>query len=412
MKKRGFTFIRWFCFLLATGLILMSCQSNPPATPTVGFPPAPSAEIVFSTATAPPLPLVVTSVLPTLAPTATSGVGLEAATAAPTVTLPFEGMIGPDNFPANVNPLTGEVVADPAVLDRRPLAIKISNYPALVRPQAGLNDADLLFEHYAEGAVTRFTAVFYGHGAPLVGSIRSARLIDLEIPAMYDAAFAYSGSSGPVRQFIASSGFFSRVLSPDFGHGGFRRITDPNNPNKAIEHTLFTDTDSLWAILTERGENHAPTLATHLAFAAQPPAEGTAASAVEIRYAAVDAYWQYDSTSGRYLRWTDGQMHLDANTGAQVNFKNIIVVSAHHEDTDILEDLVGGGHYSTQIQIWGEGPVSIFRDGQRFDGRWRRANPSHMLTFYDLDGNILPLAPGNSFIELVPLGFSGLVVTP
>jgi hypothetical protein len=35
-----------------------------------------------------------------------------------------------------------------------------------------------------------------------------------------------------------------------------------------------------------------------------------------------------------------------------------------------------------------------------------------MLTFYDLEGNLLPLAPGNSFIQLVPLGFTNLFVTP
>jgi hypothetical protein len=73
---------------------------------------------------------------------------------------------------------------------------------------------------------------------------------------------------------------------------------------------------------------------------------------------------------------------------------------------------VGGGHYSIQIQIWGEGPVSIFRDGVRIDGRWQRTNPNDMLTFTDLNGNILPLAPGNSFFQLVPLGFANLIVSP
>jgi hypothetical protein len=33
-----------------------------------------------------------------------------------------------------------------------------------------------------------------------------------------------------------------------------------------------------------------------------------------------------------------------------------------------------------------------------------------MLTFYDLDGNPLPLAPGTSVIQLVPLGFDRLYV--
>lgn len=313
-------------------------------------------------------------------------------------------MIGPYTFPPNTNPLTGLTVTE-TQLARRPVAVKISNYPPLVRPQWGLNSADLLFEHYAEGGVTRFTAVFYTNDAPRIGSIRSGRLIDLEIPKMYDAAFAYSGASGPVRLLFRDSDFFSRIISPDFGHGGFERI--PEN-GKAFEHTLYTNTSTLRFILDQRGENNPPTFPQNIAFTAAPPSNGTPINTLEIQYRGTNAYWNYQN--GRYFRWTDGQPHLDAATNSQLNFKNIILLAAHHEDTDIIED--AGGNYSIQIQVWGRGPASLFRDGQRFDGEWRRESPNHMLTFYDTDGNILPLAPGNSFIQLVPLGFDGLITTP
>lgn len=336
----------------------------------------------------------------------------EPAGAATTLTpTPPAGLIGPDNFPDDVNPLTGETVADPAVLDRRPVAVKISNYPPIVRPQSGLNNADLIFEHYAEGGVTRFTAVFYGQDADPIGSIRSGRLIDLEIPKMYDAAFAYAGSSGPIRLMMRDVAFYDRIITPDFGHGGFYRIEDPN---KAFEHTLFTDTPTLRAILDQRGQNTPPSFSTNMAFSEGPPAGGeaeggTPAADIEIRFNSTNAFWNYNPASGRYYRWTDGEAHNDANTGQQLNVRNVVVVAAHHEDTTIVEDR--GGNLSIQIQIWGEGPVSIFRDGQRFDGRWRRQNESDMLTFYDQEGNILPLAPGNTFFEMVPLGFTGLVVS-
>src|SRR5574341_1606427 len=91
---------------------------------------------------------------------------------APTiVTVP--GAIGPDNFPTDVNPLTGLPVDNPAVLNRRPMVVKISNAPPLVRPQAGIGEADLVYEHYAEGGLTRFSAIFYSHAPERVGSIRS-----------------------------------------------------------------------------------------------------------------------------------------------------------------------------------------------------------------------------------------------
>lgn len=350
------------------------------------------------TATGTAAPVIIAS-SPTPAPTATPGI-------APTAAPAMAGLIGPDNFPDDVNPLTGQVVADPALLQRRPIAIKISNYPPIVRPQSGLNNADLIFEHYAEGGVTRFTAVFYGNDADPVGSIRSGRLLDLEIPKMYDAAFAYAGSSGPIRLMMRDATFFDRIITPDFGHGGFYRIEDPN---KAFEHTLFTDTRRLRAILEERGQNTPPSFGTNMAFSQELPAGGTPATDVELRYNSTNVFWNYDPAAARYYRWTDGEAHNDANTGQHLNVRNVVVVAAHHEDTTIVEDRAG--NRSIQIQVWGEGPATIFRDGQRYDGRWRRTNEGDMLTFYDQDGNILPLAPGRSFFQMVPLGFTGLVVS-
>jgi hypothetical protein len=390
---------------------LIGCQS-----PTAVSPQSTSLPIATSAAAEPPVLSTVIAPAPTPPPpiVATSATVIEATSTSPAVvadatSVPIPGLIGPDNFPANVNPLTGETVNDPAVLARRPLAIKVSNAPAIVRPQSGLNNADLMFEHYAEGGLTRFTAVFYSKDADPIGSVRSGRLIDLEIPKMYDAGFAFSGASGPLKLMYRDAPFFDRVISPDYGHGGFFRVEDPN---KAFEHTLFTSTQNLRWILDQRSQNTPPQFNNGMAFRAEPMMPGTPAQKVEIRYQGTNVTWSYNAGDGRYSRWTDGIPHLDANTNQQLNFKNIIVLAAHHEDSDFLEDNVGGGHYSIQIQIWGEGPVSIFRDGQRFDGRWQRSDPNDMVTFTDLEGNILPLAPGNSFFQIIPLGFDQLLVTP
>jgi hypothetical protein len=314
-------------------------------------------------------------------------------------------------FPPDVNPLTGLRVSDPTILDRRPLAIKISNAPAVVRPQSGLSMADLVFEHYAEGGVTRFTAIFLGQEAPKVGSIRSGRLIDLEIPAMTGAMFAYSGSSGGVKEKIIASDFYQegRVVSPDFGVGEpvFVRVPEPG---KAFEHTLFTSTDALWALTTERGLNSRQDL-HGLAFREAPPAGGQPAGYVEIPYlpGAAAAEWSFDRELGLYRRSILGEPHTDALTGQQLTAANVIIVYANHVETDILEDLVGGGHYSIEIQIWGEGPVQIVRDGQVFNGQWTRRAREDMLTFVDESGDPLPLKPGNSWYQIVPLGFSTII---
>ncbi len=367
-----------------------------------------STGTVTPTPTRTPRLEVTAALVPTQPPTRIAPTSTAEASATPTADTSIV-----IDFPPDVNPLTGLRVSDPSLLDRRPLAIKISNAPAAVRPQAGLSFADLIFEHYAEGGVTRFTAVFLGQDAPKVGSIRSGRLIDLEIPAFTGAMFAYSGSSGGVKQKIIDSDFYQegRVISPDFGVGEpvFFRVPEPG---KAFEHTLFTSTEALWALTTERGLNTRQDL-HGLAFRETPPKDGQPARYVEIAYLPgnASAEWSFDADLGLYRRSILGEPHTDALTGQQLTAANVIIVYANHVETDILEYLVGGGHNSIEIQIWREGPVQIVRDGQAFSGRWARWAREDMLSFSDETGNLLPLKQGNSWFQLVPLDFP-VVIQP
>ncbi len=120
---------------------------------------------------------------------------------------------------------------------------------------------------------------------------------------------------------------------------------------------------------------------------------------------AASAEWTFDAELGHYRRTILGQPHNDALTGQQLTAANVIIVYANHVETDILEDLVGGGHYSIEIQIWGEGPAQILRDGRIFTGRWKRLARNDMLAFFHQNGGPLPLKPGNSWFQIVPLDF-------
>ncbi|MCK4897226.1 MAG: DUF3048 domain-containing protein, partial [Anaerolineales bacterium] len=85
---------------------------------------------------------------PTYLPTATSTL-LPTSTPTPSPTeIPFVYVFGPSDFPDDVNPLTGLPVEDASLLARRPLVIKVTNYPRSVRPQWGLTLADHVYEYY------------------------------------------------------------------------------------------------------------------------------------------------------------------------------------------------------------------------------------------------------------------------
>jgi hypothetical protein len=286
------------------------------------------------------------------------------------------------------------------------LAIKISNAPPKwVRPQSGLNDADLIFEHITEAGITRFTIIVYGGSPADVGPIRSARLIDLELPAMYNTALIYSGSSDGVRQKLLNSDFRPRIL---LGGDGYYRT----GADKPIEHTLYGKPALFWQALESRGLNQRPTFQTYMSFSSEPPPGGQPASEAIIDYDWTLINWRYDPATGRYQRWTDGAAHLDGNSNEQVNVANVAVILANHiEDPTICEQVINGvcAAYSVQPILSGTGPAVIFRDGQRYDATWNRAGRYDMLTFFDANGQALPLQIGNTWFQVIPIWYENPV---
>src|SRR2546422_1001060 len=118
-------------------MLLAACEAQEPALP---------ASTPRPTRTAVPLPLDPTATTPPpRAPTVVAAVP----TVLPTVDPASE-----------LCPLTGVRDAAKPWTTRRPLLVKIDNSP-LARPQAGITQADIVVEHYAEGGITRFDIAFW-----------------------------------------------------------------------------------------------------------------------------------------------------------------------------------------------------------------------------------------------------------
>jgi hypothetical protein len=327
-----------------------------------------------------------------------------------TGTTPVVPLAPTDSSSLPVNPLTGLPVDDPAVLDRRPLAVKISNAPAIVRPQAGIADADLVFEHYVEGSLTRFTAIFWTHTPPRVGSVRSARLIDLEIPAMYGTLFAYSGASEPIRQRIADLPFAPRAYEGvSVGAPLYYR-----DPEIEVPHNLFVVPAEVWKRAEADGVDDPPQNLNGMWFDPTPPENALAADHITIDYGPDEVRWDYDAETGLYARSVNGEPHTDANTDAQVTAANVVLIYAHHQpDLSIVEsEWQGSKSFSVEIQIWTLGPATILRDGKMVQGFWMRWEEDTMLSFWaDEDATqMLALKPGNTWFQVVPLDFTGVLV--
>ncbi len=403
--------------LIAAGLALLialaalagACSSAPQATATPTRTPRPAAAV------APTQPPAATAPPPTSAPAPTSTpvptlTAAPTATAAPSAT-PTSGvsLIVPTREPG-VSAFTGLRPADPAVLQRRPLAIKIPNEQAAI-PQAGLDKADVVIESRVEFCMTRYTAIFQSQDSPRVGNIRSARLVDAELPVIFDAVLCFSGAVEPVRQKLYQSDIGGFILEQGLNDAAYFR-----DPNIVVPHNLFADTSALWHAVTQKGWNKAPQPSAAWIFSEAAPAGGSSASAVDVPYPEYQVRWTYNATTGRWQRAMKGLPHVDRTTGEQLSAATVVILGANHTQTLIPEhgdELTSGecSNRSVEIQLWGEGPAKILRDGKVYEGKWVRADRHAPFRFVNAAGLDLPLKPGNAWWQIAPLDLK-VTVTP
>ncbi len=339
------------------------------------------------------------------------------------------GTIGPTFDPAT-NPLTGLPLPE-AAQSRPPIIVKVSNSPAIVRPQSGISLADIVYEHYTEVGITRFSAIFLTHAPRRVGSIRSARLIDYELSPMYGALLAFSGASLGVDKRIYGTQHVINILcrtaaDPEacardvFNIGPVGDLPPSDFVDRAykaayigppvyfrdealpIPHNMFVDLEALWQRAARDGHTQRPPL-EGMRFHSQPPeVEHTSGIYAQVRYLTTTAEWHYHPPTGRYYRSTNGERHFDALTETQAAAENVLIVYAGHYLTDIVES--GGGdnvHWSAQITLWPRGEAVLLRDGRAYAVEWRRDSRYELLTLWTADGQPVPLKPGQTWVQVV-----------
>jgi hypothetical protein len=382
--------------LLVLVLLAIACSTSPVATPAPTSPP-----------TAVPLPEA-TATFTAIAPTATPPPPTE--TVPPPT--PTPGIYGPTGFPANVNPLTGKAVNDPALLERRPVAVKVQMFPRGQRPPSGVSQADIVFDYYQNFGLTRFHAIFYGQDAQVVGPIRSARLLDIDLVNMHKEIFAFGS---------AEQRTYSRLFNKDFAP---RLVVEGNTncpPMCRVDPNgyLVANTAELSAYVSSQGVDNTRQNLDGMLFDPTTPAGGQPGQQAYVRFS-ISSYnnWSYDSASGRYLRFQDIQEApdqaseafeplLDRANGQQIAADNVVILVAPHQ---YAFNTKPGPSEVIDILLTGSGPAYAFRDGQVYVLTWNRPAEDALITLTYPDGTPYALRPGNTWYQVV--GRSSQITQP
>ena len=380
-------------------MLLVSCGQQTP-TPT---------EIILPSETLPE-PTITSTFTPSPVPPTETATVVPTETSTPTITpSPTPSIIGPTDFPSNVNPLTGLKVDNLAMLERRPIALKANLFPRnYYRPPWGLSLADLIFDYYHNAGYSRLHAIYLGTDSELVGAVRSGRMFDYDLVYMYKSIFAY-GSADPIVN--------RRLMGAEFGN---RLVLERNTipcpptaknplcrfePNKT--DLLLGSTTALSQYITDKGIENGRQNLDGMAFSTLVPPNGTAANQVFVSYSQDDyVRWDYDPTTGRYLRFQDNVFHaerapeefvplLDRVNNQQISAANVVVVFVRHEyyrqpPGEIIDILLSGS-----------GKAIAFRDGQMYEVQWNRPSITSVLFLSNPDGTPFPFKPGNTWFQIV-----------
>jgi hypothetical protein len=288
--------------------------------------------------------------------------------------------------PPPVAPLTGLGGDFQGRLDRPALFVKIDNVPE-ARPQAGLNQADIVFEEGVEGNVSRLAAVFHSSDAEGVGPVRSVRTTDLELlPLFGRLVFASSGGNGGVVPQLHAAD------AVDVGHNvsadGFYRADGRPAP-----HNLFTSTLSLY------GKAPEPPAPPRPLFTYRAPGEGLPGGAlpvggVALRFGGAEiSRFTWDPARGAWPRTQQGSPHVDA-AGAQVAPTNVVVLEVPYDRSGQLGRSVPHGI------VTGTGGAVVLTEGQAVRGTWSRPTLADPLQLVADNGTPIKLTPGQTFVEL------------
>lgn len=310
---------------------------------------------------------------------ATTVVSTTTTTAAPTTTVPLP-----------VAPLTGLPGDYGDRLARPAIYVKIDNHEA-ARPQAGLNEADLVIEERVEASITRLAAVFHSTDADPVGPVRSTRSTDIDLAALFGRPlFASSGANDNVLAALRDA----NVVDVGYNRSGeaFWRES-----GRAAPHNLLTTTDGLRAKSAETPPPPAPIFAYRAEGEALAPGS-VPATGVALRFGGGEiSRFTWDPASETWLRSQSGTPHVDA-AGRQVAPRNVVVLEITYSFNGPLRESKPHGITT------GEGRALVFTAGNLIEGRWVRPSPADPLQLLAADGTPIRLTPGQTFLELPPPG--------
>lgn len=287
-------------------------------------------------------------------------------------------------------PLSGEEPSKESVLARPAVAVKVEN-SSVAYPLRGLQDAELVYEELVEGGITRFLAMYHCTDTDEAGPIRSARGVDAAIMTPTTYILAFSGANSHVFSRLDEAGIIQ--IEENAAGEAMQRIEN----GLSFEHTLYADPGAIRKLARQQYNEPPP---EDVYVFGDLEGDHKRATSITLDFSAASQI-RYDYSNGKYLRFQAGEAFMD-DDGNQIAVDNVLLeihTVNYSGDTDVV------GTQGTEIADGiGGGKAVLFRDGRIVRGRWTRESLESPVTFVTNEGETMVLAPGRTWIALLPNG--------
>ena len=296
---------------------------------------------------------------------------------------------------AKTSGLTRLPVSD-TVYARRPIAVMYDNSSA-AQPQSGLSSADIVYEAYAEGSVTRLMAVFENYDfLTRIGPLRSCRDYFIHWACEYDPIFLhYRGPDLYVKTYYELPQLNNLNGTRMEGTASYR-VNDRKAP-----HNAYTGPSYIQKGVRAAGYASSHTQyyqGAHFLFSSGPaltPSQGVSATRVAPGFTTTAPEFVYNAEDGKYYRSQYKKAHRDRETGTQLCYENLII---QYTDT-IVRDKQGYLYLTT---LDSGKPGWFIANGRAIPVTWIKDSLTGVTRYYDASGNQIRLNPGKTFISVLP----------
>lgn len=300
--------------------------------------------------------------------------------------------------------LTNEWV-DAEVANTRPIAVMTPNEISAV-PHYNLSNASVIYEANVEGRMTRMLALYENwEGLDKIGNIRSLRAYFGYWALEWDAFIVHFGGPYFVDEVLDKPNVEDIDGNLGSDSAAFFRTTDRKAP-----HNAYGSGEGLKKVIEQKGmsltyrnladENH-----FNFTAKANPNTLDQYSGAITANKIDMSSYYpmtrcrfEYNPEDGLYYRYqhlsgaSDGP-HMDAATGEQLTFKNILVQNVKHEE-------LGKGYLAFQVHDTTKDGW-YFTNGKGIHVTWKKTSDWGATRYYDDNGNEITLNTGKTMILIV-----------